>query len=216
MFYCNRYAKTPKLMSELKAGKALNVRAGELFSLSGLVKALMHKFQGVIGYKNELHKYKNGVANTAFTHHVKKTYALVESDYPFNIRIDRTEKEFDIKSIGHDDFDGELKHNVSAHPKVDRKTGEMMAFGYDVEGGCVHYSLINKMRKVVSNLSIPITSPRMIHDFAITETYAIIPDLPMELRPDLCAQGKFIFHFDQEKPARYGIMKRNCLNPEAV
>ena len=42
MFYCNRYAKTPKLMSELKAGKALNVRAGELFSLSGLTKAMMH------------------------------------------------------------------------------------------------------------------------------------------------------------------------------
>lgn len=163
-----------------------------------------------------MHIHKNGVANTAFTHHVKKTYALVESDYPFNIRIDRNEKDFDIKSIGHDDFDGELKHNVSAHPKVDRKTGEMMAFGYDVINSCVHYSVINKLRKVVSNLTIPITSARMIHDFAITENYAIIPDLPMELRPDLCIKGKFIFHFDQEKPARYGIMKRNSLNPEAV
>lgn len=152
MYYCNRYAKTPKLMNELKNGKAMNIRAGELFTLSGLLKAMIFNVQNAIGYKEEKLKYKGGVANTAFTHHVKKTYALVESDFPFNIRIDRTQKEFDIKSIGHDNFDGELTHNVSAHPKVDRKTGEMMAFGYDVEGGCVHYSLINKLRKVVSNL----------------------------------------------------------------
>jgi carotenoid cleavage dioxygenase-like enzyme len=63
--------------------------------------------------------HRNGAANTAFVHHSKKTYALVESDLPFNIRIDRNEKNFDIKSIGHDDFNGQLKHNVSAHPKVD-------------------------------------------------------------------------------------------------
>jgi len=61
----------------------------------------------------------------------------------------------------------------------------MMAFGYDVEGGkvgkegAIHYSVINKDRKVTSNVTIPISSPRMIHDFAITENYAIFPDLPM-------------------------------------
>ena len=118
----------------------------------------------------------------------------MESDYPFNIRIDRTEKEFDIKSIGHDDFDGELKHNVSAHPKVDRKTGEMMAFGYDIENKCVHYSLINKLRKVTSSLSIPISSPRMIHDFMITENHVIFPDLPLEFNPPKAVKNKgFIF-----------------------
>ena len=107
--------------------------------------------------------------------------------------MDRSEKNFDILSIGHDDFNGELTHNVSAHPKVDRKTGEMLAFGYSGEEPVVHYSLINKERKVVSNLKIPITSPRMIHDFMITENYAIIPDLPLELRPDMAFKGKFIF-----------------------
>jgi 9-cis-epoxycarotenoid dioxygenase len=139
---------------------------------------------------------------------------MVESDYPFNIRIDRNEKNFDIKSIGHDDFGGGLTHNVSAHPKVDRKTGEMMAFGYDAEKALIHYSLINKNRKVVSNLKIPISSPRMVHDFAITENYVILPDNPMELRPDMCLQGKFIFQFNHDKPSRYGIMKRHCVNPD--
>jgi 9-cis-epoxycarotenoid dioxygenase len=92
-----------------------------------------------------------------------------------------------------------------------------MAFGYGAEGNAViHHSVFNKDRKCTSNVTVPITNPRMIHDFMITENYSIMPDLPMELRPDLCMKNKFIFHFDEKKPARYGIMKRHCQNPSAV
>ena len=97
-----------------------------------------------------------------------------------------------------------------------------MAFGYAVEGvkgngGAIHFSVINKDRKVTSNVTVPITSPRMIHDFAITENYSIFPDLPMEMRPDLMVkENKFIFHYDDQKPARYGIMKRHCQNADQV
>lgn len=92
-----------------------------------------------------------------------------------------------------------------------------MAFGYGVEGKpVIQHSVFNKDRKCTSYVSVPITSPRMIHDFMITENYSIMPDLPMELRPDLCFKNKFIFHYDSEKPARYGIMKRHCHNPAQV
>lgn len=213
MFYCNRYTNTPKLQNEIKAGKALSVRAGELFSAAGLLKALLFELKSAIGYLPRLDKFKKGAANTAFAHHQKKTYALLEADYPFNIKVDKSKDNFDIKSIGYDDFGGQLTHNVSAHPKVDRTTGEMLAFGYDVEGKSgINFSVINKDRKVTSSVSIPLTSPRMIHDFAVTENYAIFPDLPMEFRPDLCMKGKFLFHFNEDMPARYGIMKRNCHN----
>jgi carotenoid cleavage dioxygenase-like enzyme len=43
MFYCNRYTQTPKLEREIKAGKAISPRAGELFTGLGLMKALMHE-----------------------------------------------------------------------------------------------------------------------------------------------------------------------------
>lgn len=143
---------------------------------------------------------KSAQANTALVHHSRKTYALLEADLPFNIRIDRNEKQFDIKSIGHDDFGGQLTHQVSAHPKVDAKTGEFCAFGYDIEGklGMVYYSLFNKDRKLISRLNVQITSPRMIHDFGITENYVIIPDLPFEFDPENAIKtGDFAFKYDQ-------------------
>lgn len=85
---------------------------------------------------------RNGQANTALTHHSRRTYALLESDLPFNVQIEKTGK-FDLKSQGHDDFDGQLDHQVSAHPKIDAKTGQFFAFGYDLTGK-VHISIFDK------------------------------------------------------------------------
>jgi len=38
IYYCNRYAQTPRIKAESAAGKALNFRFGELFCVSGFVK----------------------------------------------------------------------------------------------------------------------------------------------------------------------------------
>jgi hypothetical protein len=69
MFYCNRYTQTPKLQQEIKAGKALRPRAGELFTAPGLMKTLMYELQSSIGYIPSLERFKKGQANTAFCHH---------------------------------------------------------------------------------------------------------------------------------------------------
>jgi len=50
----------------------------------------------------------------------------------------------------------------------------------------------------------------MVHDFAITENYIIIPDLPLEADPKKVISGKtpWIFAFNEKGACRYGIMKR--------
>ena len=133
-------------------------------------------------------------AQTAITHHAKRSYALLEVDHPFEVKVDKNSELFDIKSVGYDDFNGKLSHNVSAHPKVDNRTGHFMAFGYSREMPVVHYSVFDKNRELVTNINIPIASIRMLHDFAITENFSIIPDLPLENNPKNCVKdGKFIY-----------------------
>ena len=71
--------------------------------------------EGAAGSKN--------LANTAFTYHNKTLYALHEASPPTVIDLPG------LETVGPTDFRGKLQHAFSAHPKVDRKTGEMMTFG---------------------------------------------------------------------------------------
>lgn len=147
-----------------------------------------------VGYSPQISRLEGGSPNTAFAHHEMNTYALVESNLPFQIKLAQTEKGFDIKSIGQDNFDGELKHNVSAHPKVNAKTGEFYCFGYSMEKPLVHYTLFDKNRRVLNSMDIKIRSMRMIHDFPITDNYIIIPDLALEFVPEKAMkEGCFVF-----------------------
>ena len=81
-------------------------------------------------------------------------------------------------------FQDQLDHNVSAHPKSDRKTGEYMAFGYSLFDASVNYSLFDKDGILKNKIKVPLINRRMIHDFGVTENYAIIPDLAMEFKPE--------------------------------
>jgi carotenoid cleavage dioxygenase len=65
---------------------------------------------------------------------------------------------------------------VSAHPIVDIKTGELLFFNYskqssgyavDANGDLVHY------------VDVSLPSPRLPHDMAFTENYAILNDFPL-------------------------------------
>lgn len=50
----------------------------------------------------------------------------------------------------------------------------------------------------------------MIHEFLITEKYAIVPDLPLEFDPKGAVKEKrFIFNYNEKGGARYGIWPRN-------
>jgi carotenoid cleavage dioxygenase-like enzyme len=83
--------------------------------------------------------------------------------------------------------------------------------------GGVHYSIFNKDRQLTLKNYIPLQSPRMIHDFLITENYIVIPDSPLEFKPDRpFVEGKFVFKFNTAMPSRYGFIKRTSKNPNDV
>ena len=54
-------------------------------------------------------------------------YALVETSLPTEVRPD-------LSTVGPVDFGGRLRTPLTAHPKLDPVTGEMLFFGYDLFG----------------------------------------------------------------------------------
>lgn len=62
-------------------------------------------------------------------------------------------------------------------------SGEMFTFGYSQTPPYVTYRVISE--DGFMNDPVPITIPEsiMMHDFAITENYAIFMDLPLYFRP---------------------------------
>ena len=129
-------------------------------------------------------KLTYGVANTALVKHNDKILALEETSLPFEIKVvDSDDGQFSIESVGYENFDGQLKHACSAHPKVDAKTGELVTFGYDVtkcQGTWLHYSLFDKDGNLTNYQKIDLRGPVMIHDFVITENFVIFDECPME------------------------------------
>jgi 9-cis-epoxycarotenoid dioxygenase len=57
----------------------------------------------------------------------------------------------------------------------------------------------------------------MIHDFAITKSYVIVPDLPIEFTKEKpFKDGGSIFFFNKNATARYGIFPRRCNDPTKI
>jgi len=66
-------------------------------------------------------------------------------------------------------------------------------------------------------MDIPITSMRMIHDFPATENYIIIPDLPLEFKPDVAVkEGGSVFVYDIKQDSRYGVMHKMNDQPNKI
>src|SRR5207237_7183631 len=78
---------------------------------------------------------------------------------------------------------------VSAHPKVDEATGELLVFGYGKEHPYIHLGIVDAEGALVRSVDVELPGPRLPHDMAFTEHYAILNDLPLYWDPDLLAQG---------------------------
>lgn len=151
----------------------------------GIMKMLFMKAEMFLGYINEAGgaDLKDGTANTSIVNHAGKTYALMENNLPFAIKLHKEVGKFEIESKGYDDMDGTLIDAMSAHPRVDRDTNQLMQLAYGLGTEDVHLYTFDKNFKMERRVPVTLTSSRMIHDLQITKDYLIVADLPIEFDP---------------------------------
>eukprot|EP00252_Welwitschia_mirabilis_P023620 TRINITY_DN672_c0_g1_i1.p1 TRINITY_DN672_c0_g1~~TRINITY_DN672_c0_g1_i1.p1 ORF type:complete len:495 (+),score=76.24 TRINITY_DN672_c0_g1_i1:107-1591(+) len=201
--YLSRYVKTSHLKQEEHFGRPKFSKSGDLKGLYGLFAIFIQHIREKFGVLDMT--YGRGTANTALVYHHGKLLALHEGDKPYALRI---LEDGDLQTLGLMDYGEKLAHNFTAHPKVDPLTGEMFTFGYQFTLPYLTYRIVTKDGTMLDPVSITIPKPVMMHDFAITENYAIFMDLPLYFTPKEMIKGGFIFTYDKTKLARFGILPR--------
>ncbi|VFQ75925.1 unnamed protein product [Cuscuta campestris] len=206
--YVSRFVKTSRLKQEQYFGGAKFMKIGDLKGMSGLLMVYMQMLRAKLKVLDL--SYGTGTANTALVYHHKKLLALSEGDKPYVVKV---LEDGDLQTLGMMDYDERLTHSFTAHPKVDPITGEMFTFGYSTTPPYITYRVVSRGGEMYEPVPITIPEPVMMHDFAITENYAIFMDLPLYFRPKEMVKNKeFIFKFDNTKKARFGVLPRYAKN----
>ncbi len=97
---------------------------------------------------------------------------------------------------------------VSAHTKVDEATGEMLFFNYSKRAPYMHYGVVNRNRELVHYIPIELPGPRLPHDMAFTNNYAILNDLPLYWDPKALASNAHAVRYYPDQPSRFAIVPR--------
>ncbi|XP_031374113.1 carotenoid 9,10(9',10')-cleavage dioxygenase-like isoform X2 [Punica granatum] len=210
--YVSRYVKTSRLKQEEFFGGAKFMKIGDLKGFFGLFMVNMQMLRAKMKVLDV--SYGTGTGNTALIYHHGKLLALSEADKPYVLKV---LEDGDLQTLGMLDYDKRLSHSFTAHPKVDPFTGEMFTFGYSHMPPYITYRVISKDGYMHDPVPITISDPIMMHDFAITENYAIFMDLPLYFRPkEMVKEKKLIFTFDATKKSRFGILPRYAKNDHEI
>ena len=111
---------------------------------------------------------------------------------------------------GRETWNGEFPGDVgaSAHTKVDENTGELLFFNYSTRAPYLHYGVVSPERELARYVDVPLPGPRLPHDMAFTERYAILNDCPMFWDPDLLERGHYAARFHADMPTRFAVVPR--------
>jgi carotenoid cleavage dioxygenase len=141
------------------------------------------------------------VANTHFVHHAGRYLALLEVAPP-------TEMTRELDTVGEHDFDGRLVGGMTAHPKLDPLTGEMLFFGYSAAPPYLRYHVVDAKGSLVHSVDLDLPVPVMMHDFVVTEHYAVFIAPPAVFDIEALLGGGPALRWDAARPTLIGVLPR--------
>ncbi len=104
---------------------------------------------------------------------------------------------------------------ISAHPKVDERSGELLFFNYSKHAPYMHYGVVGADNKLKHYIPVELPGPRLPHDMAFSENYSILCDFPMFWNAELLKQNIHLPMMHEGIPSRFAVLPRYG-NPEDV
>ncbi len=186
--YRNRYVLSAGLKEERAAGRGL--------------------FSGLLDIDpSEAPRFKN-TGNTNIVWHAGRLLALMEAAFPTRM------EPCTLETLGELDFDGRLAGAMTAHPKMDPETGEMLFFGYSPFPPHLQYHVADREGRLVRSEVIDVAWPSMMHDFAITKDHVIFILCPLVFSFENLAKRGSVFSWEPERGTRLGVMPRSGGNAD--
>ena len=190
--YRNRFVQTDGFRAERAAGESLFSGAGESPNLA--------KRDCVLGARPNM---KDASSTDVVVHNgvALSSFWLCGDLYRHD--------PWTLESAGKADFGGRFPTGgISAHPKIDETTGEMLFFNYGTNAPYMNYGVLDARGELVHYVPIDLPGPRLPHDMAFTEHFVILNDCPMFWNPQLLAKGHHVTTFYPEMPTRFGVLPR--------
>jgi len=187
--YKNRWVRTVKWNTEREVGRSLFAAFNP-----------MDNDESVKGMETD------GVANTNIVWHANKLLALEEGHAPFEL------DPITLESIGPHTFGDKLQGPMTAHPKMDPETGEMLFFGYNADGLIsehMSYHVVDKDGNLVRSETFQAPYAAMVHDFIVTKEHVIFPIMPLTGSMERAMSGAPVYAWEPDKGVHIGIMPRN-------
>lgn len=187
--YRNRWVRTEQYVAQRKAGRRLlGTGFGEGAAPGG---------EGI----------RNNVANTNIVWHGGKLLALDEGNSPVAMDGDT------LETRGTWTFDGKYQGPMTAHPKIDPRTGEMLFFGYMAAGPGspdISYQVVDASGRLARSEMFKAPYASMVHDFITTDEHVIFPIFPATIDVERIMKGGPVIAWDPSAGTRIGIMARDA------
>ncbi len=191
--YRNRYVRTKGFVSEAQAGQPL---FGGLMSPTFVDPSLLGEDPDP-GWPFRLDPFINVIRQG------QGYLALGEGVPPYQVTGD-------LQTVGLFDFGGALSAGMTAHPKRDPVTGDLVSFCYAVEEPFLTLAVIGADGSVV-RAPTPVDgvdASFMVHDFAITERYAVFVLGPATLDIEAMMSGGQVLKWTPEMGTRIALVDR--------
>ncbi len=135
--------------------------------------------------------------------HAGEVLALSEGGAPLAITAE-------LETLGATRYHPALAKGMTAHPKVDPQTGELMSFRADWKKPFLRYVVTDAKGAPRVDIDIEMCSPSMMHDMAITATRSILLDLNVGYDFSMLSRGfRMPLRWRDDHKARLGIIPRH-------
>ncbi|HSD55043.1 MAG TPA: carotenoid oxygenase family protein [Burkholderiales bacterium] len=187
--FAMRYVQTERHKAEMAAGRAL-----------------FGKYRNPFTDRREAQGIDRTVANTTPVWHAGRLLMTKEDGRPY--RIDPRS----LETLGRYDFGGKLRsETVTAHVRIDPKTREMFFYGYEADGLAstkVAYCIADRDGNLVREQWFDAPYCALMHDFAITERYALFPVYPTTCDAARLRAGGDHWVHEMHRESWVGVMPR--------